>query len=442
MLCSLRTLAFLGICGVLSAGGCDSSAPKPAPVTPVTTAPERPKIVKDPVKVLAEAIEAAGKVRAVSYKASLGEGKAGGEVAARRAEAGGWLLHVKGSATPPSTAGATTPPVAQTLEIGYDGATIRSVRSEDKVVLERSGLEWADLAAFLETQGARGLVAWEFMGEAGEEGPLGPEAEPVFEGQETLDNVVCDLLRIPAPGAGAIEPVEGTRLAIAVSDRLPRRIIRPNGETLLLTSLAIDMDAKGGVYALPTPSGFRIRDPGGGERSLFASGDSDDAVAKAKEQILGDPEGRKALSMEPLKVGDAAPDWELPSPDGKAVKLADYRGKVLVMDFWGTWCGWCIKAMPALERVHEKYKNKGVVVLGVNTENDPSVDAAAFMKRNKFTYPTVLNAEKITRAYKVFGYPQLYVIGADGKVVGVEQGYSETLEAKLSAIIDANLPTN
>jgi thiol-disulfide isomerase/thioredoxin len=109
------------------------------------------------------------------------------------------------------------------------------------------------------------------------------------------------------------------------------------------------------------------------------------------------------------------------------------------MDFWGTWCGWCIKAMPQIQAVHEHYKGKPVAILGMNVENDPSADPLGFMKKSGYTYEQLMKAEAITSNYKVTGYPFLYVIDQNGKVLEVEVGYSATLKDKLIETIDKAL---
>lgn len=86
------------------------------------------------------------------------------------------------------------------------------------------------------------------------------------------------------------------------------------------------------------------------------------------------------------------------------------------MDFWGTWCPPCRMAMPAIQKVHEKFKGKPVVVLGLNFEQRASADPAAFMKTNGYTYELLLKADSILDDYQVEAFPTLIVIGMDGKV--------------------------
>src|SRR5437762_3020166 len=75
-----------------------------------------------------------------------------------------------------------------------------------------------------------------------------------------------------------------------------------------------------------------------------------------------------------LPVGTAAPDWELTDGEGKLQTLAQYRGKIVVLDFSATWCGSCAAVMPQMQKLHEKYQDKGVVVFGVSTweQKDPA----------------------------------------------------------------------
>ena len=153
-----------------------------------------------------------------------------------------------------------------------------------------------------------------------------------------------------------------------------------------------------------------------------------------------------------MRVGTQAPPFELKDFDGKTVKLSDFKGKVLVLDFWGTWCPPCRASMPAIQKVHEKYKDRGVVVLGMNSESNPKANPKKFKEDNKITYGSVTKAETVSGLYKVQGWPTFYVIGKDGKVVWGATGLSsppgggggaaaqlEYLESNLSQAIDKAL---
>jgi thiol-disulfide isomerase/thioredoxin len=138
-----------------------------------------------------------------------------------------------------------------------------------------------------------------------------------------------------------------------------------------------------------------------------------------------------------LPVGDIAPDWKLNNAAGEVHSLAQYRGKVIVMDFWATWCGPCAEIMPRLQKLHEKLADKGVVVLGVNSwENS---DPVTFMQKKRYGYELLLNGEQIAEAYKVTTLPVVYIIGLDGKIIYCHEGEGQK---DLSAVIEKYFKTN
>jgi thiol-disulfide isomerase/thioredoxin len=120
-----------------------------------------------------------------------------------------------------------------------------------------------------------------------------------------------------------------------------------------------------------------------------------------------------------------APDWETSDIDGHPAKLADYRGTVVVMDFWYRGCGWCMYAMPQVKQVAEDFSGKPVIVLGMNTDREEK-DARLVIDTLGLKYPTI-KAEGIPQKYGVQGFPTLIVIDQDGIVRKVHVGYSPTL---------------
>jgi cytochrome c biogenesis protein CcmG, thiol:disulfide interchange protein DsbE len=119
--------------------------------------------------------------------------------------------------------------------------------------------------------------------------------------------------------------------------------------------------------------------------------------------------------------GYSAPDFTLNSIDGAPVTLSDLRGKVVVLNFWATWCPPCRAEIPALEDLSRKYDGKAVV-LAVNVQEDPAV-VLGFVREYGMTYPVVLDPRaEIARAYQVIAFPTTFFIDARGVIVEVESG--------------------
>lgn len=135
-----------------------------------------------------------------------------------------------------------------------------------------------------------------------------------------------------------------------------------------------------------------------------------------------------------LVVGDPAPDWTLRDSEGRAHSLSEYRGRVVVLDFWATWCAPCSKVMPRMEKLHRKYREQGVVVFGVSSFE--TGDPAAMMKKKNCTYGLLLKGEEIAPAYGVETLPVVCVVGADGRVVYSHAGADHK---NLDAVIEKQL---
>ncbi|CAG0990819.1 partial glutathione peroxidase, partial [Anaerolineae bacterium] len=131
--------------------------------------------------------------------------------------------------------------------------------------------------------------------------------------------------------------------------------------------------------------------------------------------------------------------WTLKDGDGKDVKLSDYKGKVVVLDFWGSWCPPCRAAMPGIQKIHEKYKEKGVAVVGMNYERNAAANPAKFMKDNGYTYGLVLKADTIADKYKVNGWPTFYILDKEGKVLWSAVGHDPSHEGQMAKVIEEAL---
>jgi len=136
--------------------------------------------------------------------------------------------------------------------------------------------------------------------------------------------------------------------------------------------------------------------------------------------------------------GKPAPVWALADLDGGKHALKDFRGKVLVLDWWYKGCPWCMLAMPELTEVAHKYADRPVAILGMNVDSDTG-DARSAIEKMRPGYSSVLAGRDLAKKYKVTGYPTLFIIDKKGKVADVHFGYSRHLATTLSKKLDAVL---
>lgn len=135
-----------------------------------------------------------------------------------------------------------------------------------------------------------------------------------------------------------------------------------------------------------------------------------------------------------------APDFSLYDSKGKTVTLSEQRGNVIVLDFWASWCPPCRAAMPAMDRIYDAYKDRGVIVYGVNVNDN--TDPVQFMYKMGVDYPLLVNGEPAAETYKVKGIPTLIVIGTDGDILYRDSGWAPQLESKIAGIIEKELAAN
>jgi peroxiredoxin/outer membrane lipoprotein-sorting protein len=132
--------------------------------------------------------------------------------------------------------------------------------------------------------------------------------------------------------------------------------------------------------------------------------------------------------------GQPAPEFSLQSLDGKIYNLSDLKGKVVLIDFWATWCGPCREELPSIEKLHKEFSDKGLVVLGINDEDKEKVQQ--FVNQQKLTFPTLLDSGgAVARTYKVNAIPRVILIDKDGKIVKDITGYYPENEKILRELI-------
>ncbi|MFA7227837.1 MAG: TlpA disulfide reductase family protein [Melioribacteraceae bacterium] len=118
-----------------------------------------------------------------------------------------------------------------------------------------------------------------------------------------------------------------------------------------------------------------------------------------------------------------APDFTLPTTDGKTIKLSDLRGKVVILDFWATWCPPCRKGIPDLIELKKKYGSKGFEIIGVSVDTDTKDEVVPFMKEKGINYPVVYGNMNVYQQYGgIRAIPTSFVVDKQGKIVASYEG--------------------
>lgn len=142
-----------------------------------------------------------------------------------------------------------------------------------------------------------------------------------------------------------------------------------------------------------------------------------------------------------VDAGKAAPDFQLPSLTQDSVNLSNYKGKVVYLDFWASWCGPCKKTFPWLNELQKKYGKEGFEVVGVNVDAKRA-DADKFLVTTPADFTILLDPDgKVANTYELQGMPSSYIIDRAGKVYlahrGFKEGQADELEGKIKQLLQA-----
>jgi TonB family protein len=171
-------------------------------------------------------------------------------------------------------------------------------------------------------------------------------------------------------------------------------------ETTLYTGVRMNQDLPASTFAFTPPPG-------------------------ATEQTSGTMDARKAL------LGHPAPDFKIRDLDGEDLQLSGLKGKVVLVDFWATWCGPCRMTMPKLNSLYKEFRKKDVMVMGID-ENEDEQTVRNFIRKNKYEYPILLpvRSDPVIENYSAHALPTLVLIDKNGLVADYKIGYGgETEEA-------------
>lgn len=418
--------------------------PSPTPAAPAVPSKDAPaaapaRVVSKEAADLLEKARAAGKaVNDITANVEVsmkndGEGEASkGRIVFAlkdgRIPFGNWRIET--APTNPTAGSASAPAPGKT--VAYDGATLRTIDPSKKEMTETP-------------VGERGFPS-------GEEGMLMPMwffeqrnpdmmagmkptiVEQVIEGEPGAHKIGDEKVTIVRQVRTATLPVnpeepnakprvltETVRLSLG-ADNLPRRAQRtievsgdePFKQEVSHTYEGLKVNTSPGteVFALKAPEGYTTR------------------------EVAAPEEGSSELKV---KVGDAAPDFNLKDADGKEYKLADFKGKVVLLDFWATWCGPCVKAMPSIQKISETFKDKAVAVIGVNTWERKATAGPEFIKKKGYTYLNLLKGDDLAKAYGISGIPTLILIDKEGKILHTAVGFGPGEEEELTKLINEKL---
>lgn len=368
----------------------------------------------DPTAIVKKADDAAKALKAVSYKAKCwGEGSAKDNVPTGDATI--ITQRVADDERPPLfrlEGELTTQNGTRKLNIAIGEKTAVAVRAAEKEYVELPGEHGQMLLANLDA-----IRMQEYTHPAPFSDELNGDARK-YEGKKSIGGVECHVIMVTYAGG-----TQKSRWYFSAEDGLPRRVDRIFDEEGARITEVHDLNTKPKIdektFSVEIPSGYsKAAVPTRGGRSMGAA------------QPSAEPEGL-------LQKGSAAPDFSLNTPDGKTVTLASLKGKVVVLDFWATWCGPCKLAMPGIQRISADFKDRGVAVYGVNIRENEKADPAKFMQDNAYTYGLLLKGDDVSKRYRVQGIPAFFVIDREGKVLYSATGYSEDNEKKLREVIDA-----
>ena len=147
----------------------------------------------------------------------------------------------------------------------------------------------------------------------------------------------------------------------------------------------------------------------------------------------------KPLNLVAYRAGTVPPPFDGKTPAARPYSLADLRGKVVIMNFWASWCAECRPEMPALEQLHRDFASRGLVMIGINAREDAAT-IRRYARELALTFPLLVDTDgKINALYGVVGLPATFIIGRDGRAVAFAVGTREWASTPARALIEALL---
>lgn len=136
-----------------------------------------------------------------------------------------------------------------------------------------------------------------------------------------------------------------------------------------------------------------------------------------------------------LRAGQPAPNFKVITTSGQPVSMDNYRGYVLVIDFFATWCPPCNESIPHLVDINRKYGKQGLQILGLSMDEDGEQIVKSFIDERRINYPVALASEQVQIDYGIVSVPVMFVIDKKGKVSEIYRGYSDETGRSMEALI-------
>jgi peroxiredoxin len=143
------------------------------------------------------------------------------------------------------------------------------------------------------------------------------------------------------------------------------------------------------------------------------------------------------LNQERPEVGHPAPDFTLRNLQSNLEGLVDHKDKVIILNFWATWCAPCLEEMPAFEKLYRRYRSQGLTVLAVSLDKGDISKVKGFVDKNKLTFPVLIDSDGAAeKLYPSFTIPFTYVIDKEGRVAARIDGAKNWASSETFAALD------
>jgi thiol-disulfide isomerase/thioredoxin len=172
--------------------------------------------------------------------------------------------------------------------------------------------------------------------------------------------------------------------------------------------------------------------------AFAASRGRGDSGGNPQTQASGTEAAAGPLDSSAPVIGEKAPDFQLLRSDGTAVRLSDFRGKVVWLNFWATWCVPCKQELPDIQKIYDEKRGDGLEVLEINYQ-EGRADALAYFEARNLTLPLLLDSGSVFEQYKLQGLPDSFFIDRDGNLSSMYIGLL-TEDKMRQRLADAGLP--